>query len=77
MGTLFEQPERLRGLSIERVVSRGFEIKRISDELNISFNEAIDLYLAIAKIDDYEVKDEQLAGFGELFRNFIEVYESK
>jgi len=35
----------------------------------------LNLYLAVAKIDDYDAKDEQLAGIGELFQEFIGAYK--
>lgn len=72
MGTLFKQRPRKDYLTEEILVSNGLKIKNVADKLKISFDEAIQLYLAIAKIHDYDVKDEQLAGFGEIFLSLID-----
>jgi len=77
MGTLFNQPRREDRISEERVIAMGIEIKNVADELDISYQDAINLYLAVAKIDDYDTKDEQLAGLGELFREFIDAYKER
>lgn len=66
MGTLFDQKPRESYLSKEVITSKGELIKEVAEELEISFGEAIELYLAVAKVNDYDVKDEQLAGFGDL-----------
>ncbi len=75
MGTLNNQLPRVERLKKERVETVGEEIKNISEKLDISFNDALNLYLAVAKIDDYDTKDERLAGFGELLNQLIEVLE--
>lgn len=72
MGTLFNQIPRQERLGTSRVVAVGREVEEIAKELGITFNEAITLYLAVAKIDDYDTKDEQLAGLGELVQTLIE-----
>lgn len=72
MGTLFNQSPREERLTKGRIVAIGTDIKGIAEELDISFNDALNLYLAIAKIGDYDTKDEQLAGFGELLQSLIE-----
>ncbi|WP_342566698.1 hypothetical protein MKY09_11555 [Psychrobacillus sp. FSL K6-4046] len=71
MGTLFEQIPRHDRLDKSRIVTIGKEVKEIGEELGISFDNALNLYLAVAKISDYDTKDEQLAGFGELLQNLI------
>ncbi len=76
MGTLFDQEKRVTFLTQEAVVSRGNLIKAIAKELGISFSEAIELYLAVAKINDYDTKDEQLAGFGELLKELTEAIQA-
>ena len=72
MGTLFNQDSRMEHLKNDRIISIGNRIKKIAEELDISFNDAINLYLAVAKIDDYDAKDEQLMGFGELLKDLVE-----
>lgn len=72
MGTLYDQMPREQRLNKERVEGVGEKIKSISESLKISFSDALNLYLAVAKIDDYDTKDEQLSGFGELLDNLID-----
>lgn len=43
----------------KRLINLGVEIKDISNELNISFDEAISLYNCLIKIDDYNMRDKQ------------------
>jgi len=62
--------ERLEKEKIEHI---GEQIKAISKNLEISFDDALNLYLAVAKLDDYDSKDEQLAGFGKLLEQLIDV----
>ena len=73
MGTLFEQKPRETYLSCEAIVAKGEMVKEIANKLHISFSEALELYLAVAKINDYDVKDEQLAGFGDILNELIRV----
>jgi cytidylate kinase len=72
MGTLFNQEPRSTFLKQEMIISRGKMFKEVARELEISFSEAIELYLAVAKINDYDIKDEQLAGFGDLINDLKE-----
>lgn len=72
MGTLFNQPTRMESLEERRVISIGETVKTIAKELDISFKDALDLYMAVAKIHEYDTKDEQLAGFGELLKELSE-----
>lgn len=72
MGTLFNQIPRQDRLEKGRIIAIGKEVKEIGKELRIPFDEALNLYLAVAKINDYDTKDEQLAGFGELLQSLIE-----
>lgn len=66
MGTLFDQKPRGNYLTKEVFISKGQLIKEVAKELGINFSEAIELYLAVASINDYDIKDEQLMGFGNL-----------
>lgn len=75
MGTLYNQLPREQRLTVNRVTEFGYEIQDIADELDISFADAIALYLACAKVDNYDSRDEQLAGFGELVNRFIGAYK--
>ena len=77
MGTLFDQNPRYEALTTEKVISFGREIEEISNELGIKFNDAINLYLAKAKISDYDTKDEQLAGFGKILKSIVDAIENK
>lgn len=68
MGTLINQLPRMERLDESRIISIGETVKTIAKELDISFKDALNLYMAVAKIDDYDTKDEQLAGLGELLK---------
>lgn len=72
MGTLFDQEPRQKRLEKEKVEYVGEQIKAISKSLEITFSDALNLYLAVAKIDDYDSKDEQLSDFGKLFEQLID-----
>ena len=71
MGTLQNQPPREDKLTDGRIINLGMNILNISNQLGISFDEALNLYLAAAKINDYDAKDEQLAGYAELIQDLI------
>ncbi|HFI0113172.1 TPA: hypothetical protein ACGO7C_000264 [Streptococcus suis] len=72
MGTLFEQRPRF-----EQLPTPGYRIVLMANELTdmfgISFEEALKCIELDHKINDYDVKDEQLAGFGKLLRDYLEV----
>lgn len=72
MGTLFKQKPRAKHLTSDRVLSQGENIKEIAKKLDISFNDALNLYMAVAKIDDYDAKDEQLSGFGKILNTIAD-----
>lgn len=72
MGTLGNQEPRATFLTQEMIVSKGKLIKAIAKELGVSFSEAIELYIAVAKVNNYDVKDEQLAGFGDLIKDLTD-----
>lgn len=71
MGTLFNQLPRMERLDESRIISIGETVKTIAKKLDISFKDALNLYMAVAKIDDYDIKDEQLAGLGELLKELL------
>ncbi|EMF0288248.1 hypothetical protein KGC99_002147 [Enterococcus hirae] len=77
MGTLFNQQPRRDHLSVEGVIDFGKDMQKIAKELNISISEAVELYLATAKINDYDTKDEQLSGFGEILNSLVQAIEVK
>lgn len=77
MGTLFNQQPRRDHLSVEGVISFGKDMQIIAEELNISTSEALELYLAIAKINDYDTKDEQLSGFGDILQSLVQAIENR
>jgi hypothetical protein len=77
MGTLFNQQPRMEYLTTDNVISIGQDIIEITESLDISFTEALNLYLAVAKVKDYDAKDEQLAGFGKLLQILIGTLEEK
>ncbi|EMF0307642.1 hypothetical protein [Enterococcus hirae] len=77
MGTLFNQQPRRDHLSAEGVIAFGKDMQKIAKELNISISEAVELYLATAKINDYDTKDEQLSGFGEILQSLVQAIEFK
>lgn len=74
MGTLFEQKPRK-----EQLPTPGYNIvlaaNELSDMFGISFREALRCIEIDHRINDYDVKDEQLQGIGELFQQLIEVLE--
>lgn len=49
----------------------------LTDLFGISFKEALKCIELDHKINDYDVKDEQLAGFGELLRDYLEVKQNE
>ncbi|WP_201346450.1 hypothetical protein [Streptococcus suis] len=76
MGTLFEQRPRFEQLS-----TPGYRIALMANELTdlfgISFKEALKCIELDHKINDYDVKDGQLAGFGELLRDYLEAKQNE
>lgn len=78
MGTLYNQTERnYHPASFNYVRSSCEELKKIAKEMNISIADVIEIYkievmdrATTCKVDDGDRKDEQLAGFGELLREF-------
>lgn len=92
MGTLFnESPRNYFDIDINHVKSECEKIKLIAKETNMSVAEVIEVYKIKTKnrsidcyVDNGDIWDEQLAGFGELFKSFnskidrvIDLLESK
>lgn len=68
MGTIDNQSPRMSHLKKGRVISFADEITEIAKESNISYMEALETFKALALIDDYDIKDEQIAGLAEILR---------
>lgn len=76
MGTLFEQQKRnYYRVTSDEVVELIKEMKRVSDSTNIDFTSTLAVYNLLEKrresnikVWDGDVKDEQLAGFGEILK---------
>jgi hypothetical protein len=71
MGTLSHQVPRTTFLDKGRVEAFARKIKEIAKETDITYKEALETYKTVALIDDYDIKDEQLAGFGDLAQELI------
>lgn len=78
MGNLFNQLQRMEKLnkydppmSLVHVGILVEELLRLTDEYKIEERTAIEILKLSVKITDYDIKDEQLAGFGELLEQFI------
>ena len=81
MGTLFEQPVRSRKYYIEQdqlddIVEA---VNYLIEKYGLSFDEAIQIIqeerkqsIAEMRKLDKDIKDEQLAGFGEIARDFVD-----
>lgn len=78
MGTLYNQPPRnYFGIDFKYVKSECEEIQKIAEETGMSVADVIDVYKIKTQnrsIDCYvangDIRDEQMAGFGELFKSF-------
>lgn len=92
MGTLFNEPRRnYFEIDLKYVKSDCEEIKKIAKETGLSVADVIEVYKIKTQnrsidcyVDNGDIWDEQMAGFGELFRSFnskldsiIELLESK
>ena len=71
MGTLFNQSPRMEYFNHYAV---GFleRVKDLATEHNLTIEETCRILELAMKIDDYDRKDEKLAGFGELLKQLIE-----
>lgn len=68
MGTIDSQLPRKDHLKKGRVISFADQITEIAKESNISYMEALETFKTLALIDDYDTKDEQIAGLAEILR---------
>ena len=83
MGTLFNQPSRnefVTDITPERVV---LEVKTLAEAHSITFEQALCCYRESTRrsqlnryVQNGDIKDEQLCGFGELIQELIRVFES-
>lgn len=81
MGTIFNQEPRFledgRGYIFANACKIVEMAKKISKENKITYMEALEsIKLGYAIIDD-DTKDEQLSGFAELLKEFVEVHYDK
>ncbi|MFW6030505.1 MAG: hypothetical protein ACOCRO_09685 [Halanaerobiales bacterium] len=75
MGTIKEQRPRIENLTKAKLLSQGETLKEIAKKLDITFSEAVDLFLAVAKVNDYDAKDEQIAGLAEIIEDFMDIFK--
>lgn len=73
MGTLFDQETRTKNIKEpgDRIVLYALDLCYSYDFL--TFEQALQCIELDFKIDDYDVRDEQMEGFGHLLENLIEV----
>ena len=72
MGTIHKQQPRCEYLSKEKLEGVGEMIRLLAERLEISFSDALNLYSTVAKVNDYDVKDEQLSDIGKLLEQLID-----
>lgn len=70
MGTLLKQEPRMSVSTKDRLYSTGKEIKKLSEKLEISFKDAAKVYEIEMVKEDFDAKDEQLAGFAKRIDDF-------
>lgn len=72
MGTLFDQEARTKNIKEpgHRIVLYALDLCDNYDFL--TFQQALQCVELDFKIDNYDIKDEQLAGFGELLERYID-----
>ena len=72
MGTLFDQKPRVENIDFpgERIVLHARNLCEVYSFL--TFEQALQCIELDFKIDNYDVMDEQLAGFGELLGRYID-----
>lgn len=70
MGTLFNQQERSK-YAFSKADSICAEAKRLMDEHGVSEAAAMKALELSITINDFDTKDEQLAGFGEIARDLV------
>lgn len=79
MGTLFNQLPRMHhNNSVElNAFEIGKSVKLIQKDLGITFTQALELYKLSYQVHNDDIKDEQLAGFGKLIQELIEVLDKE
>ena len=79
MGTWLNQLPRMTDReSVElNAVKIGRSVKLIQEDLGITFNQALELYKLSYQVHNDDIKDEQLAGFGKLIQELIEVLDNE
>ena len=79
MGTLFSQLPRMQhSNSVElNALEIGESVKLIQEDLGITFNQALELYKLCYRVHNDDIKDEQLAGFGKLIQELIEILDKE
>ncbi len=74
MGTLFDQPLRMgKAYSLSYADQIAEKIKDIKENYNLSESSATEAVRMSIDIYDKDVKDEQLAGFGEILQDIADV----
>ena len=84
MGTLFKQPTRnYHDIELRDLVNQIKTIKTAANEENVSTELATRIYATMVKeralnitVSDHDVKDEQLAGFGEILKQLVDAIEA-
>ena len=66
MGTVYNQEPRRTFLKEEQVIDFANMISNIAKESKITYLEALETFKALALINDYDAKDEQIAGIAEI-----------
>ena len=70
MGTLTEQTYRIKQ-SFDNTYPICNEINDLMKTFDLTFEQALEVVKLSVTICDYDVKDEQLAGIGELLQDFV------
>ena len=66
MGTVYNQEPRRTFLKEDQVIAFADMISNIAKESKITYLEALETFKALALINDYDTKDEQIAGVAEI-----------
>nr|UWG91077.1 MAG: hypothetical protein [Bacteriophage sp.] len=71
MGTLLDQSVYRSETSFEDTYKICSKIEDLMVDWDFTFEQALEIVKLSVKIRDYDVKDEQLAGFGQLLEAFV------
>lgn len=74
MGTLTDQRPRME-TSFSETYAICNEIEYVMASYGFTFEQAIEVVKLSVQITDYDVKDEQLAGFGELLQQVVDALQ--